>query len=114
MALTIKAVQTSETSVNSYQSTRRYNPEDSHLHAANEFATVPVNICNMFCNGTNVVSAAQMAALLSRILVPQVLLLKIKERELPAPTQQNTNPWVPQMDIRLSILPINYTQSTLS
>jgi hypothetical protein len=25
------AVQTSETLVNSYQSTRRYNPEDSHL-----------------------------------------------------------------------------------
>jgi hypothetical protein len=27
----MEAVQTSETSVNSYQSTRRYNPEDSHL-----------------------------------------------------------------------------------
>jgi hypothetical protein len=27
-----EAVQTSETSVNSYQSTRRYNPEGSHLH----------------------------------------------------------------------------------
>jgi hypothetical protein len=26
------AVQTTETSVNSYQSTRRYNPEDSRLH----------------------------------------------------------------------------------
>jgi hypothetical protein len=29
----MEAVQTSETSVNSYQSTRRYNPEDSHLHS---------------------------------------------------------------------------------
>jgi hypothetical protein len=28
-----EAVQTSETSVNSYQSTRRYNPEDSRLHS---------------------------------------------------------------------------------
>jgi hypothetical protein len=28
----IEAVQTSETSVKSYQSTRRCNPEDSHLH----------------------------------------------------------------------------------
>jgi hypothetical protein len=27
-----EAVQTSETSVNLYESTRRYNPEDSHLH----------------------------------------------------------------------------------
>jgi hypothetical protein len=31
MALMMEAVQTSETLVNSYQSTRRYNPEDSHL-----------------------------------------------------------------------------------
>jgi hypothetical protein len=31
-ALMTEAVQTSETVVNSYQSTRRYNPEDSHLH----------------------------------------------------------------------------------
>jgi hypothetical protein len=29
--LTMEAVQTSETSVNSYQSTRRYNLEDGHL-----------------------------------------------------------------------------------
>jgi hypothetical protein len=29
----MQAVQTSETSVNSYQSTRRYNPEGSHLHS---------------------------------------------------------------------------------
>jgi hypothetical protein len=28
----MEAVQTSETLVHSYQSTRRYNPEDSHLH----------------------------------------------------------------------------------
>jgi hypothetical protein len=28
----IEAVQTSETLVNWYQSTRRYNPEDSHLY----------------------------------------------------------------------------------
>jgi hypothetical protein len=31
IALMMEAVQTSETSVNSYQSTRRYNPEDSHF-----------------------------------------------------------------------------------
>jgi hypothetical protein len=29
----MNAVQTSETSVNSYQSTRRYNTKDSHLHS---------------------------------------------------------------------------------
>jgi hypothetical protein len=29
----MEAVQTSETSVNSYQSTRRYNPQDNHLHS---------------------------------------------------------------------------------
>jgi hypothetical protein len=33
IALMMQAVQTSESSVNSYQSTRRYNPEDSHLHS---------------------------------------------------------------------------------
>jgi predicted transcriptional regulator len=29
----MEAVQTSETLVNSYQSTQHYNPEDSHLHS---------------------------------------------------------------------------------
>jgi hypothetical protein len=33
IALMMEAVQTSETLVNSYQSTWRYNPEDSHLHS---------------------------------------------------------------------------------
>jgi hypothetical protein len=32
IALMMEAVQTSETSLHSYQSTRRYNPEDNHLH----------------------------------------------------------------------------------
>jgi hypothetical protein len=32
IALMMEAVQTSETLVNSHQSTRRYKPEDSHLH----------------------------------------------------------------------------------
>jgi hypothetical protein len=32
IALMMDAVQTYETLVNSYQSTRSYNPEDSHLH----------------------------------------------------------------------------------
>jgi hypothetical protein len=32
ITLMLEAVQTSETSVNSYQSTRHYNPEDGHLH----------------------------------------------------------------------------------
>jgi hypothetical protein len=33
IVLTMEAVQTSETSAHSYQSTRRYNPEDRHLRA---------------------------------------------------------------------------------
>jgi hypothetical protein len=33
IALMIEAASTSETSVNFYQTTRRSNPEDSHLHA---------------------------------------------------------------------------------
>jgi hypothetical protein len=37
IALMMEAVQTSETSVNSYQSTRRYNPQDGHLRV-NYFA----------------------------------------------------------------------------
>jgi hypothetical protein len=32
MALMMEAANTSETLVNFYQTTRRYNPEDSHLH----------------------------------------------------------------------------------
>jgi hypothetical protein len=32
IALMMEAAQASETLVNFYQSTRRYNPEDSHLH----------------------------------------------------------------------------------
>jgi hypothetical protein len=32
IALMMEAVETSETLVNSYQTTRRYNPEDSHVH----------------------------------------------------------------------------------
>jgi hypothetical protein len=31
-ALMMQAANTSETSVNFYQTTRRYNPEDSHFH----------------------------------------------------------------------------------
>jgi hypothetical protein len=33
IALMMEAVQTSETLINSYQSTRRYNPDDSHLQS---------------------------------------------------------------------------------
>jgi hypothetical protein len=33
IALMMEAARTSETLVNFYQTTRRYNPEDSHLHA---------------------------------------------------------------------------------
>jgi hypothetical protein len=40
IALMMEAVQTSETQINSYQSTRRYNPEDSHLHGYNLDSTV--------------------------------------------------------------------------
>jgi hypothetical protein len=32
IALMMEAARTSETLVNFYQTTRRYNPEDSHLH----------------------------------------------------------------------------------
>jgi hypothetical protein len=32
IALMMEAASTSETSLNFYQTTRRYNPEDGHLH----------------------------------------------------------------------------------
>jgi hypothetical protein len=32
IAIMMEAASTSETSVNFYQTTQRYNPEDSHLH----------------------------------------------------------------------------------
>jgi hypothetical protein len=35
IALTMEAARTSETLVNFYQTTRRYNPEDSHLLLSN-------------------------------------------------------------------------------
>jgi hypothetical protein len=37
IALMIEAASTPETSVNIYQTTRRNNPEDSHLHPTNLF-----------------------------------------------------------------------------
>jgi hypothetical protein len=37
IALMMEAARTSETLVNFYQTTRRYNPEDSHLRFTNVF-----------------------------------------------------------------------------
>jgi hypothetical protein len=37
IALMMEAARTSETSLNFYQTTRRYNPEDSHLHSLDLF-----------------------------------------------------------------------------
>jgi hypothetical protein len=37
VVLMMEAVCTSKTSVNFYQTTRRYNPEDSHLHTEHEW-----------------------------------------------------------------------------
>jgi hypothetical protein len=34
VALMMEAASTSETSVNVYQTTRRYNPKDNHLHTS--------------------------------------------------------------------------------
>jgi hypothetical protein len=47
IALMLQAVQTSEALVNSYQSTRRYNPEDSHLHTLRRenLKSYPANMC---------------------------------------------------------------------
>jgi hypothetical protein len=39
IALMMEAARTSETLVNFYQTTRRYNPEDSHLHTLRYFPT---------------------------------------------------------------------------
>jgi hypothetical protein len=36
IALMMEAARTSETLVNFFQNTRRYNPEDSHLHNLKE------------------------------------------------------------------------------
>jgi hypothetical protein len=38
IALMMAAAKTSETLVNFYQTTRRYNPEDSHLQKKNRFS----------------------------------------------------------------------------
>jgi hypothetical protein len=40
IALMMEAVPISETLVNSYQSPRRYNPEDGHLHYLQYFVPV--------------------------------------------------------------------------
>jgi hypothetical protein len=37
IALVMEAARTSETWINFYQTTRRYNPEDSHLHIENVY-----------------------------------------------------------------------------
>jgi hypothetical protein len=63
MALMMEAVSTSETSANVYQTTRRNNPEDSHLHTRrrenlkSHFITavgifnkyLDIRIINIFC-----------------------------------------------------------------
>jgi hypothetical protein len=52
IALMIEAVNTSETSVNFYQTTRRNNPEDSHLHTQrreNLKSHLLLYICNRYC-----------------------------------------------------------------
>jgi hypothetical protein len=48
----IKAASTSETSVNFYQTTRRNNPEDSHIHTRrreNLKSTSDLSFCFLFC-----------------------------------------------------------------
>jgi hypothetical protein len=39
----MEAARTSETSVNFYQTTRRYNPEDSHLHNPKKFVASEIS-----------------------------------------------------------------------
>jgi hypothetical protein len=48
IALMMEAVQASETLVNSYQSTRRYNPEDSHLRTLNEVDVLSLGVNTKF------------------------------------------------------------------
>jgi hypothetical protein len=48
VALMMEAVQTSETPVNSYQSTRRYNPEDGH-HQDFRYSYCGKNVDRVFC-----------------------------------------------------------------
>jgi hypothetical protein len=53
IALMMEAVSTSETSVNFYQTTRRYNPEDSHLHIRrreNLKSNVLISLCRVQSN----------------------------------------------------------------
>jgi hypothetical protein len=42
----MEAERTCETLVNFYQTTRRYNPEDSHLRCNNCSVTLPVVLCS--------------------------------------------------------------------
>jgi hypothetical protein len=46
IALMMEAAKTSETLVNFYQTTRRYNPEDSHLHTHRR-ENLKSYLCNM-------------------------------------------------------------------
>jgi hypothetical protein len=48
MALMMKAARTSETLVNFYQTTRRYNPEDSNLQAYVSFVFMAVTFPRPF------------------------------------------------------------------
>jgi hypothetical protein len=43
IALMMEAARTSETLVNFYHTTRRYNPEDSHLHLDIHFLLDPIS-----------------------------------------------------------------------
>jgi hypothetical protein len=50
IALMMEAARTSETLVNFYQTTRRYNPEDSHLHTS---FLIMANNCKLFFISSN-------------------------------------------------------------
>jgi hypothetical protein len=47
-ALIMEATRTSETLVNFYQTTQRYNPEDSHLPFEHVDSTIQTVLCGMF------------------------------------------------------------------
>jgi hypothetical protein len=55
IALVMEAVQTSETLVNLHQSTRRYNPEDSHLRTHRRENLKPHNITEYYPVSQNII-----------------------------------------------------------
>jgi hypothetical protein len=76
-ALMMEAVQTSETSVNSYQSTGRYDPEDSHPRFRGYPQSFQLNASTLGGGGAEKLKAPKYIRVLRKFKVPGDYLVRL-------------------------------------